>query len=186
MKCPVCHSKYSIDDLMRENIKDELIELAAFFGKSWTLVMEYCECFRAGQWASVSEKKKLRLFKELKTLFERCEFEYDSKRYRTDKGRILAAIRVVVDAEKYGFRNHNYLKVVMLGGDLQQADGKNCVRPQRLSAEGMTASEEKKQIQDSTFKIQDSPAGEKTGTLSDFLKRKDLEGVAGNVGKDME
>lgn len=182
MRCPVCHSKYSIDDLMRENVKDEMIELAAFFGKSWVLCNEYCDCFRNGQWQSVSEKKKLRLLSELKTLFELCEFEYDGKRYRSDKGRILAAIRVVVDAEKYGFKNHNYLKRVMLGGDLAQADGKNSMRPQRLSAEGLTASEEA--AKDKNVGARRAvPDSEKPKTLAEFKKSQGIEDLADLVGQ---
>jgi hypothetical protein len=181
MRCPVCRSKFSIDDLMRENINDELISLAAFFGKNWALFNEYCDCFRSGQWQQVSEKKKLRLLTELKMLFERCEFEYDGKRYRTDRGRILASIRVVVDAEKFGFKNHNYLKRVMLGGDLVQSDGKNCVRPQRVSAEGMTAKEEAEKLKGQRSKVK----GEEI-TGAEFMKRNNLENLIDGIGRKME
>jgi hypothetical protein len=127
---------------MKENLKDELVELAAFFGKNWVLCNEYCDCFRPGQWGSVGEKKKIRLLTDMRKLLEKGEFEYDGKRYCVDKSRVVAAIRAVVDAEKYGFKNHNYLKKVMLGGELTQADGKNCLKPKRLSAEGLTAEDE--------------------------------------------
>lgn len=183
MKCPICHSKYSVDDLMHENLHDEAVELAAFFGKNFALCNEYCDCFRPGQWGSVGEKKKIRLLKELRTLFEKGEFEYDGKRYCVDKSRVVAAIRAVVDAEKYGFKNHNYLKKVMLGGELAQADGKNCLKPKRLSAEGLTASQEEKQIQDLRFKVQNSPEGEKKKTFAEFKADKGVESLADLVGK---
>ena len=131
--CPICQSKYSMADLVHEATKNEMIELASKFGKNWALVFEYTECFRTSQWGSVREQKRLRLLKEIWRLFERNDFEIDGKRYRTDWGKILGAIRVTVDADKFGFKNHNYLKRVLLGegGD-------------RLSAEGMTAEEEEK------------------------------------------
>lgn len=184
MKCPICHSKYGIDDLAKENLHDEQVELAAFFGKNWALCNEYCDCFRPGQWGFVGEKKKARLLSELKTLFEKLEFEYDSKKYRVDKSRVVAAIRAVVDAEKYGFKNHNYLKKVMLGGELMQYDGKNCLKPQRVSAEGLTAKEEdKRERQRAEGGGQGSE--EKAKTFAEFKKERGIEGLAGLVGKEI-
>ncbi len=182
MKCPVCRSKFCVDDCLREGLKDEMIELAAFFGKHWALCNEYCDCFRPGQWGFVGEKKKARLLAELKTLFEKLEFEYDGKKYRVDKSRVVAAIRAVVDLEKFGFKNHNYLKKVMLGGELMQYDGKNCLKPQRVSAEGLTAREEndreKKRAESGNLKPE-----EKTKTFAEFKKGQGIESLADMVGK---
>lgn len=184
MKCPVCHSKYGIDDLMKENIKDEMVELAAFFGKNWVLCNEYCDCFRPGQWGSVGEKKKIRLLTDMRKLLEKGEFEYDGKRYCVDKSRVVAAIRAVVDAEKYGFKNHNYLKKVMLGGELAQADGKNCLKPKRLSAEGLTAQEETEREK---LKAQGSKekGEEKTKTFAEFKAERGVQDLAELVGKSI-
>ncbi len=116
---------------MHEEAMKEMVELAARFGNNWGLVFDYTECFRQDQWGSVSEQKRLRLLKEIWKLFETCEFEIDGKKYRTDRPRIIAAIRIVVDLEKYKFKNHNYLKRVLLGE-----------KAERVSAEGLTAHEE--------------------------------------------
>jgi len=47
----------------------------------------------------------------------------------------MAALRTVCDADKYNFKNHNYLKKVLLESS------------ERLSAEGLTAREEQKGIE---------------------------------------
>jgi len=57
-------------------------------------------------------------------------FEYNGKRYRTNRQKIEAAVKAVCDAEKFDFKNHNYLKKILL------ADA------EMLSAEGLTAREE--------------------------------------------
>ena len=128
--CPVCHSRYSMAEATHEKAMREMIDLASKFGHNWGLVFDYSECFRAAQWGSVREQKRLRLLKEIWGLFEKSEFEIDHKKYRTDRVCIIAAIRAVVDAEKFGFRNHNYLKRVLI------------TNAERVSAEGLTAKEE--------------------------------------------
>jgi hypothetical protein len=186
MKCPVCRSKFCVDDCIKEGIKDELVELAAFFGeKNWVLFNEYCDCFRPGQWGSVGEKKKIRLLTDIRKLLEKGEFEYDGKRYCVDKSRIIAAIRAVVDAEKYGFKNHNYLKKVMLGGELAQADGKNCLKPKRLSAEGMTAAEETARERQRA-EARDQKPDEKPKTLAEFKRERGVQDLAELVGQKID
>lgn len=186
MKCPVCRSKFCVDDCIKEGIKDELIELAAFLGKNWQLCNEYCDCFRPTQWGAVGEKKKIRLLSEMRHLFETCEFEYDGKKYKVDKSRAIAAIRAVVDAEKYGFKNHNYLKKVMLDGEFFQADGRTCGKPKRLSAEGMTAAEEEKREKERRAEGGNLKPEEKTKTLAEFRKARDARDLADLIQiKDM-
>jgi hypothetical protein len=197
LHCPVCHSKYSVDDLIREGIRDDLIDLAAFFGNVWPLVNEYVDCFRAGQWGSVGEKKKVRLLTEIKMLFEKAEFECDGKRYRTDRAAILGALRAVCDTEKYGFKNHNYLKRVLLGsrGQGSGVGAKDFSpvqvrRPERVSAEGMTAKEEKERENKRMRRSEDkSPlppfakGGDEEITGAEYLKRHDISSLLDKVGK---
>lgn len=130
--CPICNSKFTLEQLKHEGIMGEMIDLAAKFGKNWNLVYDYTECFRRSQWGSVRLEKRLSLIQETFKLFEKAEFEYESKRYRTDWATIIGALRTVVDQEKFKFTNHNYLKVVLI-------DQKTTVR---LSAEGMSAKDE--------------------------------------------
>ena len=62
--CPVCKSKFSVAEMMHEKAMEEMIDLAAKFGKNWGLVFEYTECFRQDTWGSVREHKRLRLLKK--------------------------------------------------------------------------------------------------------------------------
>lgn len=130
--CPVCQSKFSWERAAHEALLKEVIDLASKFGKNWELVSEYLDCFRQEQWGSVGLKKSVRLLKEVWGLFEKNEFSYQGKRYRTDWARINAAMRSVVNADKFGFKNHNYLKRVLMGEGAE-----------RVSAEGLTAHEER-------------------------------------------
>jgi hypothetical protein len=172
----------------------EMIDLAARFGANWGLVFDYTECFRQETWGSVREQKRLRLLKEVWQLFQKCEFEIDGKRYRTDWPRIIAAIRAVTDADKFGFKNHNYLKRVLLGE-----------KAERLSAEGLTAAEEQKREDSRRLKIDDGrltienqqseiTAGEqeirrghgaegRELTAQEYKAKKGIESLADQIGK---
>jgi len=113
----------------------ELAEIGTRLGKHWLLAWEYAEAFRGRRDGTITAAKRLRIFKELAKLFESGIFEYDGKRYRTDPSKIMAALRTVCDADKYNFKNHNYLKKVLLETS------------ERLSAEGLTAREEGRRIE---------------------------------------
>lgn len=128
--CPVCESRFTLEQAAREELHRELVELASLFGKNWELVHEYTDCFRQAVHGQIRLAKRVRILRGLWRLFERCEFQVRGKGYRTDWPRILEAMTTVVDAEKYGFKNHNYLKQVMVQG------------AERLGAEGLTAGEE--------------------------------------------
>lgn len=182
MKCPVCRSKFCVDDCLKEAIKDEFIELASFFGRGWLAVNEYVDCFRGSQWGSVGEKKRLRILQEIKALFESCEFEFEKKKYRTDKKSIYGAIKVIIDKEMTKMKDHNYLKQILIDpfeGTL------NVVKAKRVSAEGMTAHEEteleKLKAQGSRVK-----ETEKTKTFAEFKADKGVESLADLVGKTIE
>ena len=131
MICPFCSGKFSIEEGVRTKIMIELAEVGARLHKSWRLAWEYSDAFATSRNGTVTPAKRLRLFEELAKLWEACVFEFDGKRYKTDQRKIMGALRTVCDAEKYGFRNHNYLKRVLV------ADA------ERVSAEGLTAREEK-------------------------------------------
>jgi len=130
LTCPVCEARISLEQAAREELHRELTDLAARFGPNWELAHEYIDCFRQAPHGAIRLKKRVRLLKGLWRLFDRREFELRGRRYRTDWPRILAAVTQIVNAEKYGFINHNYLKKILV------QDG------QRLSAEGLTAREE--------------------------------------------
>jgi hypothetical protein len=179
MKCPVCRSKFCVDDCLKEAIKDEFIELASYFGRGWLAVNEYVDCFRKDQWGAVNEKKRLRKLQEIKELFELCQFDFDGKKYRTDKKSIYGAIKVIIDKEMTKLKDHNYLKQILIDpfeGTL------NVAKAQRVSAEGMTAREE-------TTRESKRAAGgnlrpeEKAKTFAEFKADKGVESLADLVGQ---
>lgn len=114
--CPVCESRFAWGDVARMAVWGETVELASFFGRDWGLVNEYVDCFRPSMHSSVTAKRRLRLLQELKRLFLTSSIVYEGRQYRIDKGRVVVAVRAVCDAQKFGFRNHNYLKRVLVSG----------------------------------------------------------------------
>lgn len=131
--CPYCQSKITFEEAAREGLYREMVWLASRFGSSWELASEYIDCFRQTEFGCVRLQKKVRMLKELWKLFETNEFGYQGKRYRVDWALILAAINVVISGDKWGFKNHNYIKRIMM------KDAK------KLSAEGLTAEEEERE-----------------------------------------
>ncbi len=129
--CPVCRKRFDIAEGENASIMEEIIRLASVFGTSWDLAYEYVEAFRANRFLSMLLKKRIRLLLEIEGLWTARVFEYHGKRYRTDQAAIREALRTVCDADKVGFKNHNYLKKVLMDSS------------QRVSAEGLTAGEEK-------------------------------------------
>jgi len=176
--CPVCQSKFTIAELMHEAAKDEMIEMASRFGRNWGLVFDYTECFRADQWASVREQKRLRLLQEVWKLFEKNEFEYDGKRFRTTGwAEIIKGLRTVVDAEKYGFKNHNYLKKILLS------------QAKRLSDEGLTAAEERereKKRRTSNTEHRTSKEERKGLTAEEFKRLEGIESLVDKIGSQFD
>jgi len=171
--CPVCGSKVDMEQATHEELMHELVELAARFGRNWELVHEYVDCFRQEQWGSVTLKKRVRLTKEVWRLFEKNEFEYQGKRYRTDWTGVIAAITEVVNRDKFGFRNHNYLKSIMMKD------------AERVSAEGLTAKEERekeRQRREERGKRKE----EKGISAEEWKKRQGIESLADMVGRNME
>lgn len=130
--CPYCSRKFKFEEGVRTKIMIELAGVGARFGECFLLAFEYTESFANQKHGAITAAKRLRVFKELAKLWESCIFEYDGKRYRTDKSKIIVAMRTVCDADKHGFKNHNYLKKVLLESS------------ERISAEGLTAREEQK------------------------------------------
>lgn len=150
----------------------QLGDLASRFREHWPLVSEYVDCFRP-KGGSVTLKRRVRILTELIKLFETLEFEYDGKRYRTKIRDIRWAMRWVCDAQMDAFQNHNYIKKMLING--AGAD--------KLSAEGLTAREEQKRIEDQKIrksenqKVRGSEEQGEEGelrTLKEVMKERDL------------
>jgi len=128
--CPRCGAEFTLAGAIAEKEQREIADIAAKFGPSWRLVYEYTDCFRKQEFGGMQRAKRLRLLKEVARLFETNEFRYEGKRWRTTWAEVLAAITQICNAEKFGLKNHNYLKVILVK------------TAKRVSAEGMTAAEE--------------------------------------------
>jgi hypothetical protein len=136
LTCPYCGNKYSIAEATRTETLVNLTQALAGFGQWCPLVWEYTGAFATQRLGSIAPAKRLRIVTDLGRLWETGVFQVENKRYRTTRADIVAGMRTVCDLEKYGFRNHNYLKRILLQ------------RAERISAEGLTATEEKRREED--------------------------------------
>lgn len=162
--CPYCQSKITFEEAAREGLYREMVWLASRFGSSWELASEYIDCFRQTEFGCVRLQKKVRMLKELWKLFETNEFGYQGKRYRVDWALILAAINVVISGDKWGFKNHNYIKRIMM------KDAK------KLSAEGLTAEEEEREEIRKRSENRGQKSDEKLMTGQEFKSLHDITG----------
>jgi len=169
--CPICQSKFTLDQISHEADMQALAGLAAKLGRAWSPAWEYLDCFRREQWSSVRLKKRIRLLSEILKLWQSCEFLYQGKRYRTRQESVLKGMETVNNAEKFGFNNHNYLKRILL------ADA------ERVSAEGMTAKEEADRHKAQNTGRKDEKKGI---TAEEYKQKHGIESLADNIGKSME
>jgi len=128
--CPFCNMKFSVDEAARSETLCNLTQALLIFGAHRSLVWEYTGAFATKRLGPIAPAKRLRIVTELTRLWETGVFQVQGKRYKIDRAGIVAGMRTVCDLEKYGFKNHNYLKRILLQ------------RAERISAEGFTASEE--------------------------------------------
>lgn len=129
--CPYCGNKYSITEATRAETLVNLTQALSDFGKWCPLVWEYTGAFATKRLGPIAPAKRLRIVKEIVRLWESGIFELEKKRYRITRDGIVKSLRIVCDLEKHGFKNNNYLKRVMTE------------HAERISAEGLTAREEK-------------------------------------------
>lgn len=169
IKCPWCDRSFDLDQVEAADLWRERVVLAAGFGKAcWPKVNEYLDAFRARRDGRLTLKRRCALLKDMLKLWESGEFMHDGKRWRVEKAGIMKALDVVNALDKYGFRDHNYLKKVMITGGAE-----------RLSAEGMSAREER-----TMDEKRQAGATEERRTLKEFQEaRPDVAGLAGSVGK---
>jgi len=156
----------------------ERIDLAARLGSAWHLVNEYISCFAQSSEGRISLKKRVRLIKEMVRLWENCVFELDGKRFRTTHENIMQAMTTVCNADKFGFKNHNYLKRILTDSAV------------RISAEGKTAAEEEQREenrrQQAALFRKDEPAEEpKHLSAEEFKRRRGVDTLLDGIGKPM-
>lgn len=131
IKCPYCQKKFDVDLMDLAQLWQDRAGLAARLGPVWQLANEYLDAFRVKPDGRLTLKRRIRHLGSLAALWEQGLFEVEGKRYRCSQVMIRESMTRVCELEKFGFKNHNYLKRILL-----KAAG-------RVSAEGLTAKEER-------------------------------------------
>jgi hypothetical protein len=114
VRCPECREIIDLREAEAESVVDGIIKLYRELGRDSRLAGEYVDCFRTSPRGKVGDKKHLRLLAEVKQLIDTGRFEFNRRKYKTDRQTVIKALREVCNREKYGFTNHNYLKQVLI------------------------------------------------------------------------
>jgi hypothetical protein len=167
LSCPVCENKFDIEEAAKEAIHNEIADLAAKFGPHWTFVLAYIMCFRQSKYGRCRIEKRHLLLKELYCIFDSERFEFNGKKYRITKKILTDGMYTVVKQDVFKLKNHNYLKQVLIGNGAE-----------RISAEGLTAEEERKR---------DDPGHRRRETedfvsVTDYKKRHNIESLVDQIG----
>lgn len=176
IRCPYCERMFDIEQMEMAEIFRERLDLAACLGGAWHLVNEYVSCFAQSSEGRISLKKRVRLIKDMIRLWENCVFELDGKRYRTTHEHIRQAMTTVCNTDKFGFKNHNYLKRVLTESAV------------RVSAEGMTAKEEndrevQRRRQASLFRKEDEAPGERPLSAEEWKRKQGVSSLLDKIGR---
>jgi len=170
--CPHCGSSIEFEQAVTELEHQEANDIAAKFGRSWRIIYEYSDCFRQSEYGGVKLTRRVRIFKDLSRLFDTCEFRYQGKTYRTNWPDILGAITEICNVGKWGFKNHNYLKVMLKKSAA------------RVSAEGLTAKEEQARELARRTSGGERKANENESTVADYKARHGIKSLLDKIGKE--
>ena len=196
LKCPRCGSAFDLEQASAATAVAELVDVAAKFGACWNLVNEYIDAFLTRPYGAMMVEKRARHAREVLTLWESCEFVYDGRRYRTDKAKIRAALTVVCNAHKVGFKHHNYLKSVLLGeAEKMSAQGHTSAEEARREeglvydarvrgAAARREAEEKENVRVASLRRQ--AAGEELVSLQEHKKRHGIKSIVDSIGTRMD
>lgn len=132
LTCPFCARAIDLDMVETADLWKDRERLAARLGPAWRLANEYIDAFRAHPEHRITLKRRVRHLMPIAHLWETKEFEFNGKRYRVTEPVIRDALTRVCETGKFGFKDHNYLKVILVKG------------AERISAQGLTAAEERK------------------------------------------
>lgn len=180
--CPVCESKFSLEQAVREGDLREMAEVAARFGKGWKVAWEYVECFRRSHQSTLTLGRRLMLLKEALVIYVAEEFDLEGKRYRVPAREVGMGMWKIVKMDKVGLQNQNYLKKVLVES------------AERVSAEGLTAREERKRSEPqgpdspacrSGRSLTEVPGEEKIMSAAEYKRRQGLSSLAAAAFKDM-
>ncbi|MBA7628083.1 hypothetical protein ES703_35553 [subsurface metagenome] len=169
--CPYCGGKFRLEEATTEALYYEFGKIDGKFGRHWPAVDEYIDCFAQTEHGTVSIKRRVRIAGEILRLFEAQKFEYQGKRYRTSREEIIRAMLEICNAGKWGFRNHNYLKVMLKKS------------AERISAEGLTAKEEQAR-EGRRVQGAQSRANKNESTVDDYKARHGIKSLLDKIGRE--
>lgn len=171
LTCPYCGGKFRLEEATTEALYYELGKIDGKFGRHWPAVDEYIDCFAQTEHGTVSIKRRVRIAGEILRLFEAQEFAYKGKRYRTSREEIIRAMLEICNAGKWGFRNHNYLKVMLKKS------------AEKVSAEGLTAKEESQREERRAHGAERKAEGDES-TIDDYKARHGVKSLLDMIGKE--
>jgi len=114
-RCPHCGAALTWEAAATAAVAAELAAVAAACGRWLPLLEEYVEGFRAHPGARLSDRKRLRLLREVQEMVATGKLRYDGQEYQVRPAEVLWGLEQVANRELTGLKNHNYLKVVILG-----------------------------------------------------------------------
>ena len=169
LTCPYCRHLIDIDLVDTTGLWRERDAIKDRFGNVmvWNLANEYVNAFREDTDVLMALKKRVRLLNEVLALWESGTYIRKDKSYRVSKDAILAAMRKFCNMQKTGFSKHEYLYEIL--GDSAE----------RISAEGLTARDEKKREEGRRLKAEDRASN----SDPDFGTR--MGEIAKNIGRRM-
>lgn len=130
LRCPQCGARLTLAAAEAAETAAALVEELTAWGRYRPIVVEYVACFRVRQGAEMSEAKRLRLLREVREMWESGRLRYNGREYVVRPADLLWGMQQVANRELVGLKNHNYLKVVVVGrmekgpGDRDQGIGK--------------------------------------------------------------
>ena len=117
LRCPACGAEIGLSEAGQAAELLALDKAAAAFGADWPLAGEYLDCFRSAGGGACATKikvtKRLRLARELWTMWEAGKFAIGGAWYRIGREEFREALRTTCNQVASGLTNHNYLKKVL-------------------------------------------------------------------------
>jgi hypothetical protein len=119
LRCPACGAEATLEQMTQAADLLALDKAQAAFGGDWPLVKEYLDCFskehRQDACATkMKVAKRLRLARELWTMWEAGRFAVGGAWYRIGREEFREALRTTCNQVAAGLTNHNYLKKVLV------------------------------------------------------------------------
>ena len=114
--CPSCGESFGLREIAADRVRDETIEVYCELGVEALAIHRYVGCFRsAGPRARLAPDRRLRILKEIVRLLSLRRFVFSGQEYGDiPADLIIESIEEVSATGKRGFRDHNYLKRVMI------------------------------------------------------------------------